>query len=193
MQSREIFTHQNFESRAVYKRALLALDIELLIEGSAKFLAPYLEIPISLERWMVMTTSLSVQELWVDTVLNETILSEVIHKIEHDPEYLPLLEARYSNYHEELLEKDLTPFLDIAKTPLHERLFRWFEWITPFLAHYYVPMFVTDIREQPRPRGPWRNVRVDISEWECLGLQVGPSFALGPTFGLSLEEGLVLR
>jgi phosphohistidine swiveling domain-containing protein len=117
--------------RRMYKRSLCSLDIELLIDGCSRFLAPYLEVPICLDRWMVMTTS-TVQELWVDEVLNETVLRAVIDKIEHDPNYLPRLEARYAEHYQRLIG------------PQPSRLFEWFEWIAPLSAHYYVPMFVID-------------------------------------------------
>lgn len=117
--------------KRLYKRSLLALDVELLIDGCSRFLAPYLEIPLCLERWMVMTTQ-DVQELWVDEILNETILSLVIGKIEKDPSYLPRLKMRYTDHDQRL------------KSPGPHQLFQWFEWITPFTAHYYAPIFLID-------------------------------------------------
>jgi len=117
----------------MYKRSLLQLDIELLIDGCSRFLAPYLEVPICLERWMVMTTNKDgIQELWVDKVLNETMLRAVIDKIEHDSTYLSRIEGRYRDHHQRLTGKQPS------------NLFEWFEWITPFTAHYYVPMFIVD-------------------------------------------------
>ena len=75
--------------KRMYKRSLFALDIELLIDGCSRYLSAYLETPTSLERWMVMTTNeQNIQELWVHEVLNETIVSCLIDKIEHDQQYL---------------------------------------------------------------------------------------------------------
>ena len=54
-----------------------------------------------------------------------------------------LLKVRYAGHHQQLIGKDLSLYFDPSK-PLEERLFQWFEWITPFTAHYYVPMFVID-------------------------------------------------
>jgi phosphohistidine swiveling domain-containing protein len=159
--------------KRMYKRSLLALDIEFLIEGCSKFLAPYLELPFSLEKWMVMTTSDGVQELWVEKVLNETILSHVIHKVEHDRDYLSLLEARYANHYQQLRKTDLSPFFDSQKS-LHEKLFLWFEWITPFTAHYYAPMFViealyTSLLREIRVIDP-TNAEKDLFELGTMGV-----------------------
>lgn len=119
--------------RRMYKRSLLSLDIELLIDGCSRYLAAYLEVPINLERWMVMTTNEEgIQELWVDEVINETVLRAVIDKMEHDPTYLPRLEARYADHFRRI--QGAQP----------DRLFEWFEWITPFAAHYYAPMFIIE-------------------------------------------------
>lgn len=115
----------------MYKRTLLALDIELLIDGCSRFLAPYLEVPINLERWMVMITQ-DAQELWVHNLLNESVLRAVVDKIEHNPDYLPRIQKRYQDHHQRL------------KGPFPKQLFEWFEWITPFTAHYYVPMFIIE-------------------------------------------------
>lgn len=130
--------------KRMYKRSLLALDVEFLIEGCSCFLAPYLEIPISLEKWMVMTTTeQNVQELWVHDILNDTVIQSMVDKIEHDMYYLARLKERYNDHHQRLTSTDFTPFFDPSRS-LKERLFRWFEWMTPFLAHYYVPMFVIE-------------------------------------------------
>ncbi|MEM8727698.1 MAG: PEP/pyruvate-binding domain-containing protein [Chlamydiota bacterium] len=119
--------------RKMYKRSLLQLDVELLIDGCSRFLAPYLEVPICLERWMVMITNNDgIQELWVHKVLNETVLRAIIDKIEHDPTYLSRIERRYRDHHRRLIGAQPTD------------LFAWFEWIAPFTAHYYVPMFIID-------------------------------------------------
>ncbi len=119
--------------RRMYKRSLLSLDIEFLIDGCSRYLAAYLEVPVNLERWMVMTTNEEgIQELWVDEVLNETVLRAVIDKIEHDPTYLPRLEARYADHFRRI--QGAQP----------DRFFEWFEWITPFAAHYYAPMFLIE-------------------------------------------------
>ncbi len=126
--------------KRMYKRSLLSLDIEFLIEGCSLFLAPYLEIPFNLERWMVMTTDEEgIQELWVDELLNEAIDAEVRKKMEHDPHYLERLEMRYEDHYKRLMNLASDPSL-----PLQVRLFRWFEQMTPFGAHYYAPMFIIE-------------------------------------------------
>lgn len=130
--------------KRMYKRALLCLDIEILIEGCSLFLAPYLEIPLNLERWMIMTTDKEeIQELWVDELINEAILGAVKEKIEHDRGYLARIADRYAHRFEQLTQTNLSPYLERG-VPLKQRLFRWFEFITPFGAHYYVPMFMID-------------------------------------------------
>jgi|GEM_PF-6701398 len=130
--------------KRMYKRSLLSLDIEFLIDGCSRYLSAYLEIPIPLERWMVMITNAqNIQELWVHDILNETVINCLIEKIEHEHFYLSHLKERYADHHHQLIGKDFSPFFDKSKS-LETRLFQWFEWITPFLAHYYVPMFVID-------------------------------------------------
>ena len=42
-----------------YKRSMCTLDIELLIDGCTRHLAPYLEVDVDLSRWMVMVRELS--------------------------------------------------------------------------------------------------------------------------------------
>ena len=55
---------------------------------------------------MVMTTNKDgIQELWVDKVLNETMLRAVIDKIEHDSTYLSRIEGRYRDHHQRLTGK----------------------------------------------------------------------------------------
>ncbi len=160
--------------KRLYKRALLSLDAELLIDGCARFLSAYLEIPTPLDQWMIMTTSnQGIQELWVNEILNETIIDAVIAKITHDKTYLQRLNKRYSDHHRRLVSTDLASCCN-PNAPLHDRLFQWFEWITPFTAHYYVPIFIIDalytsILREIRPLNPTHADR-DLFELGTAGI-----------------------
>lgn len=127
-----------------YKRALLSFDIELLINACSLFLAPYLEVPYQMERWMVMITGKDgQQELWVHELLNDGVTYYIAHKMQEDASYLERLQKRYAGHFQAILEHNYERFFD-SKKPVDERFFSWCEWITPFLAHYYVPMFMID-------------------------------------------------
>lgn len=127
-----------------YKRALLSLDIELLIEGCALFLAPYLEIPFQMERWMVMISSSDgQQELWVQELLNEAVIFTISQKIAQDPAYLERIHERYEHHHRTILDKDYSVFFD-KNSSLTNRFFSWCEFLSPLEAHYYIPIFMAD-------------------------------------------------
>lgn len=127
-----------------YKRALLSLDVELLIEGCSKYLASYLEAPFQMERWMVMVSNPEGgQELWVHKLINKAVTYSIIQKMQEDRSYLQRIEERYQDHHNQILHADYDRFFE-KKTSLHSRFFAWCEFILPFLAHYYVPMFMID-------------------------------------------------
>lgn len=127
-----------------YKRALHSLDIELLINGCARHLASYLNIPYQLERWMVMTTHLDGnQELWVHKLLDEAIVSRLASRFQNEPTFLSTIEKRYHHYLRVIQEADYNAFFD-QERPLEKRFFDWCEFITPCLAHYYVPMLMIE-------------------------------------------------
>jgi len=130
--------------KRVYKRQLSCLDIELLITGCSLYLAPYLEIPVSLAHWMIMTTSADhVQELQLHEVLNETVIDQIIARIHADSMYLTRLYQRYHFQHEQIIHTDYDLFFD-ATQPLIDRFYAWLEWLKPINAHYYMPMFIID-------------------------------------------------
>ena len=117
----------------LYKRSLFSLDIELLLEGCCRFLPEYLEIPLDLEQWMIMTTnSQNIQELWENVSLSEKVLHELIENIQQDSTYLSRIHVRYQEHFNKL--KGAQP------SALHE----WFAWTLPLQAHYYAPMFIID-------------------------------------------------
>lgn len=127
-----------------YKRPLLNLDVELLIDGCSQFLAPYLEVPYQMERWMVMVQSPDGnQELWVHKLLNDAVTSRIAEKIEQDDSYLERMQARYFSHYNAILENDYRRFFKPI-LPLERRFFHFCEWITPLCAHYYVPIFMID-------------------------------------------------
>lgn len=118
-----------------FKRALCSLDVELLIDGVSRYLAPYLELPFSLDEWMVMITAPDQkQELWLHRFLNETAISHLAKRIRGDFHFLDTLEKRY-RYHTDLIRRtDYSQF----------DFFSWCEFMTPLAAHYYAPMLVVE-------------------------------------------------
>lgn len=168
----------------MYKRSLLSLDIEMLIDGCSRFLAPYLEISIDLERWMVMTTNTQgVQELWIEKILNKSMMHTVMNKLEQDPSYLLRIESRYRDHHNRLT----------GDQP--RDLFEWFEWMTPFTAHYYVPMIIIEALHTSILR-EIRHIDLENSEKELFDLSttgIGSlmdllNSELHPLKGRSFEE-----
>lgn len=93
--------------RKAYKRTLCSLDIEFLIDGCARYLAPYLELSLDLTRWMVMTTNASdgQQELWVHEQLDETVIRLISERIRLDPDYMARLACRYDRQHQIATER----------------------------------------------------------------------------------------
>lgn len=127
-----------------YKRSLSSLDIELLIDGCARFLAPYLELPYRLERWMVMITNTDgQQELWVHKLLDEIVATKLSQRFEEEHAFLENIEARYRHNLRIVKQTDYATFFD-PKQPLEQRFSDWCEFLTPLAAHYYVPMFMID-------------------------------------------------
>lgn len=127
-----------------YKRSLFSLDIEFLIDGCARYLAPYLDLPYQLERWMVMITNLDgQQELWIHSLLDEAVISKLSQRFQEEPAFLEIIEKRYYHHVKKIRETDYRPFFD-RKKPLEQRFFDWCEFLTPLAAHYYVPMFMID-------------------------------------------------
>lgn len=127
-----------------YKRSLLSLDIELLIDGCSQFLAPYMEVPFQLERWMVMITGAdNQQELWVHQLLDEATVSKIVVKILSEDGYLARLEERYVETHQKILDYPYSAFFNKA-LPLPRRFFQWTEFLIPLWAHYYAPMFMIE-------------------------------------------------
>lgn len=122
-----------------YKRSLLSLDIEFLIDGCARFLAPYLEVPYSLEQWMVMITNREgSQELWVHAGLDQAVISYLSDRMNVNQ-----LTTKYLYNTNLIRETHYSKFLD-RKRPLEERFLEWCEFFTPLTAHYYAPMFIID-------------------------------------------------
>ncbi len=131
-----------------YKRALHSLDIELLIDGCSQFLAPYLEIPFQLERWMVMVTGQDgQQELWVHRLLDQACIYKISSKALSEDGYLDRIEERYLENHQKILQFPYSAFFEQSR-PLKTRFFQWTEFLTPLWAHYYVPMFMIDSLHQ---------------------------------------------
>lgn len=127
-----------------FKRVLLSLDIELLIDGCARFLAPYLELSISLERWMVMITHIDgLQELWVQKWLDKAVVYHLSQRFQKEHSFLEKLERRYHSHTTAILQKDYACFSDPKKL-LESRFFEWSEFVTPLTAHYYAPMFILE-------------------------------------------------
>ncbi len=127
-----------------YKRALSSLDIELLIEGCAKYLAPYLEVPVDLSHWMIMTSGKAgIQELHVHKKLDRLVVLHLADHIGQDKNFLELLEDRYQATLERIQTTNYSQFFGQG-IPLEKRFFAWCEFFTPLTAHYYAPMFVIE-------------------------------------------------
>lgn len=127
-----------------YKRSLSSLDIELLIDGCARFLAPYLELPYRLDRWMVMITNPDgQQELWVHKLLDGIVIAKLSQRYEEEPAFLEKVEARYRHNLRVIKQTNYAAFFD-PKQPLGQRFSDWCEFLTPLAAHYYVPMFIIE-------------------------------------------------
>lgn len=131
--------------KKAYKRALCSLDIECLVDGCVKYLAPYLDISLDLSSWMIMLTNKidAQQELWLNEPVDEEIIKLVADRISSDPSYLLMLEARYRHHHRRILNWRQ---MDWAKPdlPLIDRLADFFEFIGPINAHYYAPMHIIE-------------------------------------------------
>ncbi len=171
-----------------YKRSLCSLDVELLIDGCSQFLGHYLELPYQFERWMIMISNAEgTQELWMHEVLDQAMIEKVAQKISEEKGYEERLEERYRNHHRALREMDYASFFDRQK-PLDERFFQWCEWITPFCAHYYVPMFLIDalyllLKHQ------MQQVDRDNAEGDLFQLGIGGISSLMDLLKEELQEG----
>lgn len=127
-----------------YKRSLLTLDIEMLIEGCSRFLAPYFELPLHLDRWMVMTTDeKGIQELWIHRGLEGEILRQLSDKLQKRPNYEERILEKYARQHEKICDFDFSSLLD-KNHPLKERFETFYETVLPLSAHYYSPMYMLD-------------------------------------------------
>ncbi len=127
-----------------YKRSLLSLDIELLIDGCSQFLASYLEVPFQFERWMIMITGAdNQQELWVHQLIDEATISKITSKATSEEGYLDRIEERYLEIHQKILNFSYDSFLN-DMVPLSRRFFQWTEFLIPLWAHYYAPMFMIE-------------------------------------------------
>lgn len=131
--------------RKAYKRTLCSLDIEFLIAGCARYLAPYLELPPDLARWMVMTTNPSdgQQELWVHEQLDDTVIKLISEHILSDNTYMARLAHRYDRHHRQSLDWQASAWADEG-LPLIDRLQDFFEFAVPLNAHYYAPMHIIE-------------------------------------------------
>src|SRR5690606_19331223 len=79
-----------------FKRSLLILDIEFLIEGCSAYLPSYLEFFYRIDDWMVMITAEDgQQELWMHKALDAFIVQRTAENILSDEEYLPRITQRY--------------------------------------------------------------------------------------------------
>lgn len=133
------------EYRKAYKRTLCNLDIEFLIDGCARYLAPYLELSLDLTRWMVMTTNAADgrQELWIHEQLDDAIIRGIAGRIRSESSYLIRLAHRYDRLHRQILDCQAMPWAD-GRRPIGERLQDFFEFVVPLNAHYYVPMHIIE-------------------------------------------------
>ncbi|MCX7921578.1 MAG: PEP-utilizing enzyme [Clostridia bacterium] len=133
------------EYKKAYKRTLCSLDIEFLIDGCTRYLAPYYEINLDLSRWMIMITNPSdgQQELWIHKALDSTIIRLLKHRISSDTGYLERLITRYRHYYKKMLAWNTMCWADDA-LPITERIKDFFESIVPLNAHYYVPMHIIE-------------------------------------------------
>ncbi len=130
-----------------YKRALMSLDIQFLIQGAASFLASYLDLPYQLDRWMVMVPALDgKRELWVHELVDHAAIWHLSRRFEEDSAFLDALEMRYEAHLRLIRTTDYTPFLDRSQR-LPKRFFDFCEFITPLMAHYYAPMFIIEALE----------------------------------------------
>ena len=131
----------NYDRR--YKRQMMALDIELLIDGCSRYLPKYFGFKFNIDPWMVMTTGSNAQELWLEKDYDKAIVEEVQWKIETDPKYLKHMHALYHEKHKALYAYDYSHYAE-GDTPLDERFEAWYTMMGPNAAHYYVPMFMLD-------------------------------------------------
>ena len=131
--------------RKAYKRKLCSLDIEFLIDGCSRYLAPYLEIQRDLTRWMVMTTNGSdgQQELWVYEQLDSSVVSRIAERISNEDGYMERLIRRYERQHRQILSWRSAAWAD-EDLPVRDRLADFFEYAVPLNAHYYAPMHIIE-------------------------------------------------
>jgi phosphoenolpyruvate synthase/pyruvate phosphate dikinase len=127
-----------------YRRTLSTLDVETLVDGCGRFLASYLEAPLSLDPWMVMTTNeTGQQELWTNDLLDSAILSHLTDTIQNDETFLERIRQRYRSHFLNIVEHHYARYNDPKKS-LYERFCNWHEFFSPLTAHYYAPMFLIE-------------------------------------------------
>lgn len=131
--------------KKAYKRTLNSLDIEFLINGCRRHLASYLEVQADLAKWMVMITNKNdgQQELWINELVDESIVKQISELIIHDRYYLKRLETRYEYYHNKILNWRRCAWA-MEDTALSKRLLDFFEFADHINAHYYAPMHVIE-------------------------------------------------
>ena len=131
--------------KKAYKRALCPLDIEFLISGCARYLAPYLEVTGDLAGWMVMLTNQRdfQQELWINEAVDASVVRGVRKLFVSDTGYQDRLKVRYDHHHRNILNWEKTVWAD-PEVPLEQRLLDFFEYIRPLNAHYYAPMHIIE-------------------------------------------------
>lgn len=131
--------------KKAYKRALCSLDIEFLIDGCARHLASYLEVPVDLTGWMVMLTNEKdgQQELWINQLADSAVISYLAEMFGSARSHLERLKIRYDHHHRRILNWRDTAWAD-QSLPLTVRLQDLFEFIVPLNAHYYAPMLIIE-------------------------------------------------
>ncbi len=125
-----------------YRRSLCALDVEMLIEGCSRFLPSYLELPMRLDPWLLMTTSTTgQQELWINDLLDRAATDHLVSTIRQNPDFLERARERYRAHFQNILDHNYAKYTD-SPGSLYERFSAWCEFFAPLSAHYYAPMFL---------------------------------------------------
>ncbi|GAB4193852.1 MAG: hypothetical protein Tsb0015_16770 [Simkaniaceae bacterium] len=131
-----------------FKRSLLILDIEFLIEGCSVYLPSYLEFFYRIDDWMVMITAEDgQQELWTHKALDAFIVQRTAENILSDEEYLLRITQRYYKNQQKMRSYPFENFI-LPKYALSKRFLDFYEFACFFAAHYYVPMLVIEALHQ---------------------------------------------
>lgn len=174
--------------RKAYKRTLCSLDIEFLIDGCARYLAPYLELAVDLTRWMVMTTNENdgQQELWVQEQLDDAVIRGIMERSQSDQGYLERLACRYDRQHRQILGWRGMAWAD-ENLPLQDRLRDFFEFVVPLNAHYYAPMHIIEALSQLLQE-EMKKISPDTAGEDFFALTTGRVITLGQIFARRCRE-----